>query len=53
MSNYVLTHTGAEIDNILDSVGNAKIYYGTCSTAADVAQKNVICSAYTRTRRPC
>lgn len=52
MSNYVLTHTGAEIDNILDSVGNAKIYYGTCSTAAGVAQKNVICSAYTRTGDP-
>lgn len=55
MSNYVLNHTGAEIDSILDSVsnlGNAKIYYGTCSTAADIAQKDVVCSAYTHTGDP-
>ena len=90
MSNYVLTHTGAQIDTILDNaenktnkvtsltssstdtqypsakllydqlalkanisnLGNAKIYYGTCSTAANVAQKDVVCSAYTRTGDP-
>ena len=55
MSNYVLNHTGAEIDSILDSVsnlGNAKIYYGTCSTAANVAQKDVVCSVYTRIGDP-
>ena len=34
------------------SLGNAKIYQGTCSTAADVTQKDVVCSAYTRTGDP-
>ena len=33
-------------------VGNAKIYYGTCSTTGDVAQKDVVCAAYTRTGDP-
>ena len=33
-------------------IGNAKIYYGTCTTAADVAEKQVVCAAYTATRNP-
>lgn len=36
----------------IPDVGNAKIYYGTCSTAADVAEKQVVCNAYTATGNP-
>lgn len=44
-------YTKTEADNKYVK-GNAKIYYGTCSTAADVTQKNVVCSVYTRTGDP-
>ena len=36
----------------IPDVGNAKIYYGTCTTAADVAEKQVVCAAYTTTGNP-
>ena len=37
---------------VIPDVGNAKIYYGTCTTAADVAEKQVVCAAYTATGNP-
>lgn len=39
--------TPADLD-----LGNAKIYYGTCSTAAATTQKDVVCATYPRTGDP-
>lgn len=46
--------TTAFIKNTIDSLnlGNARIYYGVCGTAAATAQKEVTCEAYTTTGDP-
>lgn len=46
--------TTAFIKNTIDdlNLGNATVYYGTCSTAADVGIKEVVCEAYTKTGNP-
>ena len=45
-SSVAATISAADITN-WNSHGNAKIFYGTCSTAADTAAKTVDCSVFT------
>lgn len=40
------TTAAAARTNLLAATGNARIFYGTCATAANVTQKNVSCAAY-------
>lgn len=47
-----LLYDQLQLKSNTSDIGNAKIYYGTCATAAATAQKDVVCSAYTRTGDP-
>lgn len=51
MANYILNYSGQQINEILGR-DIPKIYSGICHTAAETAQKDVICASYTQTGDP-
>lgn len=48
-SNNVITSGGVynKINEVIGTYGNAKIFYGTCSSSGDATTKVVTCSAFT------